>query len=165
MVSLNKPTYFIMLWAPEGRVTWARVFIKWTETRPDSSLATTVWDIPQEKVHPEEERIAEAIWFLAISPQRDSLAERRKSFPFFMKRWTIFTLYLDSLSGFTRQVFLAGFWSCSLITYYQASRKAAAAAKSKQLQFFFLQSCSASRLLKAELQAAGNTNGEGWHTG
>ena len=37
--------------------------------------------------------------------------------------------------------------------------------KAKQLQFFFLQSCSASRLLKAEFQAAGNTNGEGWHTG
>ena len=50
-----------------------------------------------------------------------------------MKRWTIFTLYLDSRSGFTGQVFLVGFCSSSLITYYQASRKAAAAA-AKSLQ-------------------------------
>ena len=110
-------------------------------------------------MHLEEERIAEALWFLAISPQRDSLAEKLESFLFFMKRWTIFTLYLDSCRGFTGQVFLAGFCSSPLITYYQVSRMA------KQSQFFFLQSCSASRLFKAELQAAGNTNGEGWHAG
>ena len=86
MVSLNKPTYFIMLWATEEEshvYTWARVFIKWTETWPDSLLATMVWDIPREKVHLEEERIAEAIWFIAISPQRVSLAEKLKSFLFF----------------------------------------------------------------------------------
>lgn len=119
---------FGVLQTVEWRVTchnWARVFIKWTRTWPDSSLVTMVWGIPKGKANLEEELITEASLSSATPAQRNSLAViNLKDLDFLLWDRTIFNFHLYfSLNSLEGHIFLAGLCRTSFFTVNPSARQ------------------------------------------
>lgn len=108
--------------------TWAEYLLSGQKHGPDSSPGHHgVRHPPGESASGRRENSRGYLVSCHIPTERFSCRETVKVF-YFLWRDGQFSSSFSTLSGPTGQVFLAGFWSCSLITYYQASRKAAAAA-------------------------------------